>query len=195
MGVVVAWCEPAVYARRCSFTVRIPHLVRHFMARVAGGKGGAPRINAISEGALAMLQAYDWPGNIRQLENAVFRAAVLCEGDLLTEEEFPQIRAQVDGTVDLDRDEPRPTSPPANAEPSIQAGIRPAGLLKALDERGNVRSLADMEVEMIRLAIERYHGQMSEVARRLGIGRSTLYRKLKEHGIDPEEGRPERLAS
>ena len=65
----------------------------------------------------------------------------------------------------------------------------------ALDERGNVRTLADIELEMIKLAIEHYHGQMSEVARRLGIGRSTLYRKLKEYGIDPEEGRPDRLAS
>ena len=49
-----------------------------------------------------MLQAYDWPGNIRQLENAVFRALVLAEGDVLTEDEFPQIRAQVEGTVNLD---------------------------------------------------------------------------------------------
>ena len=48
---------------------------------------------------------------------------------------------------------------------------------------------------MIKLAIEHYHGQMSEVARRLGIGRSTLYRKLKEYGIDPENGRMDRLAS
>ena len=61
--------------------------------------------------------------------------------------------------------------------------------LSALDSRGNVRTLADVELEMIKLAIDHYHGQMSEVARRLGIGRSTLYRKLKEYGIDPETGR------
>jgi DNA-binding NtrC family response regulator len=66
------------------------------------------------------------------------------------------------------------------------------GVLSALDPRGNVRTLADVELEMIKLAIDHYHGQMSEVARRLGIGRSTLYRKLKEHGIDPETGRPEK---
>ena len=69
-----------------------------------------------------------------------------------------------------------------------------AGLLRALDERGNVRSLADVELEMIKLAIDHYEGQMSEVARRLGIGRSTLYRKLKEYGLDPDETRSDRLA-
>ena len=48
-----------------------------------------------------------------------------------------------------------------------------------------VRTLAEVELEMIKLAIEHYNGRMSEVARRLGIGRSTLYRKLKEYGLDP----------
>ena len=48
---------------------------------------------------------------------------------------------------------------------------------------------------MIRFAIEHYNGQMSEVARRLGIGRSTLYRKMKEYGIAADVEHPERLAS
>ncbi len=78
--------------------------------------------------------------------------------------------------------------PPARPQPRF-------GTLRALDERGNVRALADVELEMIKLAIDHYNGQMSEVARRLGIGRSTLYRKLKEYGIDPETGRIDRLAS
>jgi DNA-binding NtrC family response regulator len=173
----------------------IPHLVRHFMTRAAAGKG-APRIDAISDGALAMLEAYDWPGNIRQLENAVFRASVLCDGDILTEEEFPQIRAQVDGAIDLDRHESEPVPIAGSApEPLAPPAARSFGILRALDERGNVRPLADIELEMIKLAIEHYNGQMSEVARRLGIGRSTLYRKLKEYGIDPENGRVDRLAS
>jgi DNA-binding NtrC family response regulator len=175
----------------------IPHLVRHFMARPTSGKGAVPRIEAISESALAMLGSYDWPGNIRQLENAVFRALVLCEGDVLTEEEFPQIRAQVEGSIDLDRHEPVPaaTSTAAPSEAAPPAAAKTFGILKAMDERGNVRPLADIELEMIKLAIEHYNGQMSEVARRLGIGRSTLYRKLKEYGIDPENGRVDRLAS
>jgi DNA-binding NtrC family response regulator len=173
----------------------IPHLVRHFMSRVTLGKGAAPRIGAISEGALAMLQAYDWPGNIRQLENAVFRASVLCDGDVLTEGEFPQIRTQVEGSIDLDRHESEPVPAAYAAEAAAPGAAKIFGILRALDERGNVRPLADIELEMIKLAIEHYNGQMSEVARRLGIGRSTLYRKLKEYGIDPEAGRLDRLAS
>jgi DNA-binding NtrC family response regulator len=184
---------PPLRSRRAD----IPFLVRHFMARVSTGKGAA-RIDAISESALAMLQAYDWPGNIRQLENAVFRASVLCDGDRLTEEEFPQIRAQVEGSIDLDRHESEPVyAAPTSTETVAPGGqgTKAFGILRALDDRGNVRTLADIELEMINLAIEHYNGQMSEVARRLGIGRSTLYRKLKEYGIDPEEGRLDRLAS
>jgi DNA-binding NtrC family response regulator len=171
------------------------------------------RLHGISAAALAMLQAYDWPGNIRQLENAVFRASVLCEGDVLTKEEFPQIRAQLSGTVNLDAHGALPQAPLpldthpeddsarqgeeiATAEPEPQVRLQPRfGTLRALDEKGNVRALADVELEMIKLAIDHYNGQMSEVARRLGIGRSTLYRKLKEYGIDPETGRVDRLAS
>ncbi|MDH6233478.1 DNA-binding NtrC family response regulator [Mesorhizobium soli] len=186
----------------------IAALVRHFLANVAPSQPRG-RIMDISARALSMLQAYDWPGNIRQLENAVFRASVLCEGNVLTEEEFPQIRAQVEGAVVLSersddaapqRSEQVPLSQPVEASRDAPQHAEPAGrngfgLLKAVDERGNVRPLADVELDMIRLAIDHYNGQMSEVARRLGIGRSTLYRKLKEYGIDPETGRAERLAS
>ncbi|OBQ92145.1 sigma-54 dependent transcriptional regulator [Mesorhizobium sp. AA23] len=190
----------------------IPHLVRHFMEKVAPADP-RHRLTGISAKALAMLQAYDWPGNIRQLENAVFRASVLAEGELLTEEEFPQIRAQVEGTVKLDAEPATAVAPVADErqpgdqavsngaaagshEAEARAPLQPRfGTLRALDERGNVRALADVEFEMIKLAIDHYNGQMSEVARRLGIGRSTLYRKLKEYGIDPEAGRLDRLAS
>lgn len=186
----------------------IPHLVAHFLQKVRP-TDPRHRPGGISGTAVALLQAYDWPGNIRQLENAVFRASVLAEGDILTEEDFPQIRAQVDGVVRLDAT--------GDDEEGLQPVLGPLTMdggeaddagdghpvtartrfdkLDALDERGNVRSLAAVELEMIKLAIEHYNGQMSEVARRLGIGRSTLYRKLKEYGIDPETGRSDRLAS
>ncbi len=180
----------------------IADLVRRFIASIGADETGG-RISGISGEAMAVLKAYDWPGNIRQLENAIFRAVVLCEGTTLTAEDFPQIRAQV-GRVepgaeagfhmaDLRAPDGTDTTIPGGEGSDI---IRPfPGVLEALDERGNVRSLAEVELAMIQFAIDHYEGQMSEVARRLGIGRSTLYRKLKEYDIDPDAGRPDRIAS
>lgn len=177
----------------------IPFLVRHFIARV--GNSGEHRIQGISAPAMAMLQAFDWPGNIRQLENAVFRACVLSEHEILGEAEFPHIRTQVEGVLHVD--EPDAWNAQQNqaldlshlaagAAVESAASERPAnmrGLLRAVDDHGNVRTLADVELEMIKLAIDHYGGQMSEVARRLGIGRSTLYRKLKDYGLEAGEER------
>jgi DNA-binding NtrC family response regulator len=67
-----------------------------------------------------------------------------------------------------------------------QAGAS-ADALALVDSSGNVRPLDEIEAEVIRFAIARYRGQMSEVARRLKIGRSTLYRKLEEIGIGAEK--------
>ncbi len=67
----------------------IPDLARRFLARFAAEEGRP--IRAISAEAMALVRRYDWPGNVRQLENAIFRAVVLCEGDELTVAEFPQI--------------------------------------------------------------------------------------------------------
>jgi DNA-binding NtrC family response regulator len=57
------------------------------------------------------------------------------------------------------------------------------GVARLLDERGEMRPIGVLEEEVIRFAIGHYRGRMSEVARRLGIGRSTLYRKIKDYGI------------
>ncbi|WP_420960980.1 sigma-54-dependent transcriptional regulator [Brucella sp. IR073] len=166
----------------------IPVLVRHFLARFTAEEG-RPHIKGIAPSALALLAAYDWPGNIRQLENAVFRAVVLCEGTELTADDFPQIQALAGGLAG----ERPPLAQQAGREPpqpmaESQAGAEKFGQVQGLDGRGHVRPLAEMEEAMIRLAIAHYGGQMSEVARRLGIGRSTLYRKLKDYGIDAGGG-------
>ncbi|KTF69841.1 sigma 54-interacting transcriptional regulator [Sphingomonas sp. HT-1] len=146
----------------------IPALVRHLLGRIAEQPG--LRALGISEDALQLLSSYDWPGNVRQLQNALFRAAVLCDEDGLTQEDFPQIAQLTRG---------RSATPgPMGAAAAAAAGItlfRPDGNLRPLDE---------IEADVIRLAIGHYRGRMTEVARRLGIGRSTLYRKLGELGID-----------
>jgi DNA-binding NtrC family response regulator len=60
--------------------------------------------------------------------------------------------------------------------------------MSTTDIAGHMRKLEEIETEVIRMAISRYDGHMSEVARRLGIGRSTLYRKLKDLGLEEEAG-------
>jgi DNA-binding NtrC family response regulator len=57
-----------------------------------------------------------------------------------------------------------------------------------LNDDGEVRPLEEVEAEMIRLALGRYHGRMTEIARKLGIGRSTLYRKMREFGLEARAG-------
>ena len=155
-----------------------------FLARFCAEEG--KRIRGISAEALALLSAYDWPGNVRQLENAVFRAVVLADGDELTTAEFPQIAAQVDG---FDVRIP-PAPPPVAADPAQSAAARPPMIetrdphaLRLINDSGDVRTLEEIEAESIRFALAHYRGQMSQVARKLGIGRSTLYRKMKDSGI------------
>ncbi|MCP1200374.1 sigma-54 dependent transcriptional regulator [Notoacmeibacter sp. MSK16QG-6] len=170
---------------------------------------GASHIKGIDRGALNLLTRYDWPGNIRQLENTIFRAVVLADGPQLTQSDFPQIATQLGTPVsgqerhmtnDGDQSHKNGSDEVGGlrraAEAMRQAEHQPVagplsdtlmdGFLAALDSDDHIRPLTEIEEEMIRLAIDHYGGQMSEVARRLGIGRSTLYRKLKEYDIDPE---------
>ena len=173
---------PPLRARRAD----ISSLAARFLARFCAEEG--KRIRAISPDALALLNAYDWPGNVRQLENSLFRAVVLADGDELTVAEFPQIAAQVEGYgIEIPA---LPAAPlarphlPGLDHKSIE--LRDPKMMKLLDEIGDVRKLADIEAEAIRYAFAFYRGQMSLMARKLGIGRSTLYRKLKEMGVDDE---------
>jgi len=179
----------------------IPELTRHFLARFSAEEG--KRATRVSAEALALLTAYRWPGNVRQLENAVFRAVVLADGDAVGVEEFPQIASQIAGYVptasvapefnasDAAAAEPMPAgaeraSPPVapSVAPSAAPVAPPTGTLALLDGNGDMRPLDDIEAEAIRFAIAHYRGQMSEVARRLRIGRSTLYRKLDSLGLE-----------
>jgi DNA-binding NtrC family response regulator len=57
--------------------------------------------------------------------------------------------------------------------------------IAAMSGDGEIRRLEDIEADMIRLALGRYRGHMTEVAKRLNIGRSTLYRKMQEYGLEP----------
>ncbi|HZP10173.1 sigma-54 dependent transcriptional regulator [Methyloceanibacter sp.] len=175
----------------------VPELVRHFIARFAAEEG--KRIDGIDAEASAMLQSYTWPGNIRQLENAVFRAVVLADTPMLTVDEFPQIAAHVEGYKVTVPPAPAPKDPVPHIEGPVMLGESaaapmtihvPSGNGKdaigipALSDSGEIRPLEAVEADMIRLAFGRYRGRMTEIAKRLGIGRSTLYRKMREIGLE-----------
>ena len=168
----------------------IPELARHFIARFAAEENKA--MAGLSPEAANLLEHFSWPGNVRQLENTIFRAVVLCDGDTLDVCDFPQIAAAMGMEAKMDR-----LSAPDPSLPSHRGAILAAPHLHAspyalsgTDAAGHMRKLQDIESEVIRMAISRYDGHMSEVARRLGIGRSTLYRKLKELGLEPSESDP-----
>ncbi len=133
---------------------------------------------SITDDALAVLMSYGWPGNVRQLQNALFRAAVLCEGNALTAADFPHIAQEAGLNKRADDYHSRPLTGASNT-----AALFNGPGITLYEPDGNLRPLEEIEADVIRLAIGHYRGRMTEVARRLGIGRSTLYRKLAELGI------------
>ncbi|WP_295209763.1 sigma-54 dependent transcriptional regulator [uncultured Brevundimonas sp.] len=154
----------------------IAPLVDHFIARFNAEEG--KRIAGCAPETLALLQGFDWPGNVRQLENAVFRAIVLADAPFLQPHDFPAISGVAAPMPD---DQPLKAATAAGAQTDAAQIDQP---IRILDERGHLRTLEDIERDLIQHAIEVYAGHMSEIARRLGIGRSTLYRKVREQGLE-----------
>ncbi|MEO1292920.1 MAG: sigma-54 dependent transcriptional regulator [Pseudomonadota bacterium] len=158
----------------------IPELVDHFIQKFAIEEGR--NVAGIEASALAVLVEYPWPGNVRQLENTIYRAVVLSDREMLTLHDFPQIVVQTSSR----EEQITPASATLDGEglhprPPMAEGFSP------FDVEGHMRTLAEVEGEMIEMAIRKYDGRMSEVARRLGIGRSTLYRKVRELGLEVRE--------
>ncbi len=141
----------------------VPMLTAHLLQRNAQ----LPNIRAlpITDAAMQLLNTYHWPGNVRQLQNVLLRAVLDCDTDMLTAADFPTLAAQSQITAR--------TSP----QRALASGVT------IFEPDGHLRTLAEIEADIIRLAIGHYRGRMTEVARRLGIGRSTLYRKLEELGL------------
>jgi DNA-binding NtrC family response regulator len=154
----------------------IPALARHLLQRLAEQTG--LRTLSIGNDALAVLMRYGWPGNVRQLAGVLFRAALQCDESSLTAQHFPHIAIQSRYTA-------RQTDfAPSMSEARSEQVIAGSPSVTLYSSDGHLRPLEDIEADIIRLAIGHYRGRMTEVARRLGIGRSTLYRKLGELGID-----------
>lgn len=153
----------------------IPALSRHLLERIASQTGMRPL--SIGNDALAILMRYGWPGNVRQLAGVLLRAALQCQDGALGAEHFPHIAIQSRFSGRQSDRSPELTQSSAD---NALAGPQ----LTLFRGDGHLRSMEEIEADVIRLAIGHYRGRMTEVARRLGIGRSTLYRKLAELGID-----------
>ncbi len=154
----------------------IPALVDHFIARFNAEEG--KRIAGCAPETMAMLESFDWPGNVRQLENAVFRAIVLADAPFLQPHDFPAISGVTAPMPDV--------VPVATVSTHSDHAPQPDQPIRILDDRGHLRKLEEIERDLIQHAIEVYSGHMSEIARRLGIGRSTLYRKVREQGLEEQ---------
>ncbi len=166
---------PPLRARRDD----VPALVETFVRRF-NVEEGKTVVGASAE-TLTLLTQFDWPGNVRQLENAVYRAIILADSPYLQPYDFPAISGIASPPPELTLEGPK-------ALPSslgdLLADLPKDSPIQILDARGHLRTLEEIERDLIQLAIEIYAGHMSEVARRLGIGRSTLYRKVREQGLE-----------
>ncbi|KQY28772.1 Fis family transcriptional regulator [Caulobacter sp. Root1455] len=163
----------------------IPALVEAFVRRFNVEEG--KRVVGAAPETLQCLTAFDWPGNVRQLENAVYRAIILADAPYLQPYDFPAISgivAPLPEPVASGGSKPDLPSVLQAAHAAMARAPAQEAPVRILDDRGHLRTLEEIERDLIQHAIEVYAGHMSEVARRLGIGRSTLYRKVREQGIE-----------
>lgn len=169
----------------------IPALVDHFIARYNAEE--RRDVRGVQHEVLEVLMKQPWPGNVRQLENTIFRAVVLAETPYLSARDFPLLATEFEA-AGVDMGPPVLEDAFDDAESEMAATIAPRTLagnsstafenVDVFDRDGHLRTLEAIERDLIQLAIDTYDGRMSEVARRLGMGRSTLYRKLRDHGLE-----------
>jgi transcriptional regulator with PAS, ATPase and Fis domain len=131
----------------------LPVLIKHFLARFNARFGKNVRL--IDDHAQALMREYAYPGNVRELESIVAHAVIMCDGQRIRAADLPD---------------------------QVQRG---AGMRLALPDRSAdaLPTLNEMEAQLIRRALETLDGNQTEAAKRLGISRSTLWRKMKEYEI------------
>ena len=140
----------------------LPRLIEHFIARFS--RNTAKTVRGFDAAAIALLQSYPWPGNVRELENVVERAMIVARGPEVTPADL-----DFGGRPQRASSTPIVTSAPIAA---TQAG-------KPLQAR-----LHEQEKSEIIASIERNAGNIAGAARALGINRSTLYYRLRKHGLE-----------
>jgi len=154
---------PALRERREDISL----LADHFLRQYAAEEGRS--LNGLTPQALEMLRGQPWPGNVRQLQKTLHRAILGCSGDHLEPRDFAFLNAVAESAGER------------------LAYLPVAQTLRIVDEKGRLMDLHTLEAELIRIALYMHHDCISRAARDLGIGRSTLYRKLQEMNIPIRE--------
>jgi Nif-specific regulatory protein len=157
----------------------LPPLVAHFIAKFSRqmGANAAPA----SAEAVAKLREYNWPGNVRELENIIERAMILAKGAPVSASHLDFGRRATSHAAT-----PTPVATPIVAAPQAGTGSGPAGPAPALADDGKslAERLLDSERKEIVAAVEKSRGNIASAARTLGINRSTLYYRLRKHGLE-----------
>jgi DNA-binding NtrC family response regulator len=170
-----------LYYRLHVFPIRLPALrdrrsdvlplAEAFLSEIGRSLGRPP--GGISKDARAMLEAYHWPGNVRELRNILERAAILCEGGLITSEYLGL---------------PVTTSPPSRpavaASPQSPAPAIPTPASSSPAAPQSADDLAGMEKAMIEGALQSARFNKSKAARALGLTRHQLYIRIRRHGLE-----------
>lgn len=145
----------------------IPNMVRLFVHRYNAMLG--KKIHRISKAAEVVLANYDYPGNVRELENIIEHATVLAEGGEITEHDLPEFMFRNRLLLDAPQETPRslPVSPTPVSEPVP-----------------DILTLEELEKRHIQTALTLMNHNYTEIARKLGVSRSTLWRKIKAYGLE-----------
>lgn len=145
---------PPLRERRSDILLLAEHFLKHF------SKEEKRPVKGFSKKALKLMYDYDWPGNVRELENALQRAILMVEGDMITERDLP-LAVQTLGTPEDTGEEPSRVS-------TTSTVIKPMERVKE---------------EVIRQALKLTEGNIVEAAAKLELGRATLYRLMKKYKI------------
>jgi len=131
----------------------VPKLVEHFLRRFNARFG--KNVLDLDEHAQVLLKSYAYPGNVRELESIMAHAVIMCDGDIIGADDLPD---------------------------DLRTGARSRPGLPDYSSQ-SIPTLQEMEARLIGAALQKLDGNQTEAARKLGISRSTLWRKMKEYGL------------
>ena len=156
----------------------IPILATHILAKRRGaaktfGGDESAYPTSISTRAMSTLQSYAWPGNIRELENVLSRAAILCDGEIIHTRDLDGVGLPSEGRFGVPA---KPVHSGDLATPAVDSSL-------SLKEQV-AHAVAQVERAAITEALSKSRGSVTKAAKALGISRATIYNKLRNYEIE-----------